>query len=129
MSFYFNQVIKIFIYYRKLFSNLKNVDILKLKICERYKNAFDSNFYNCTISFFNKIGKLYLGLALALSIYRTFISFLYTTIFPLSDLTVWMAKIIKTCNFDPDLYTNNFFYYTSPANRIFVLFQNCLYQL
>ena len=68
---------------------------------------------------FNKVGKLYIGVAFLLSLYRTLVSFFYTTIFPLSDLTLNYVNLVKDCNFDMNDYTKNFFYHTSPANRIF----------
>ena len=72
--------------------------------------------------FFNKIGKLYIGLALLLATYRSLISFFYTSIFTLSDLSNNYSNLITTCNFNSDLYTNNFFFFTSPANRLFCSF-------
>lgn len=72
--------------------------------------------------FFNKIGKLYIGLALLLATYRSLISFFYTSIFTLSDLNTNFSYIVKTCNFNSDLYTNNFFFFTSPANRLYCAF-------
>ena len=71
---------------------------------------------------FNKIGKLNISIAFFLSFYRSLISFLYTTIFPLSDLTLNYVNLVKDCNFDIDYYTKNIFFHTSPANRIFCAF-------
>ena len=71
---------------------------------------------------FNKIGKLSIGIAFSLAFYRSIISFLYITIFPISDLTLHYYKNIQDCNFDIDSYTKNIFFYTSPANRIFCSF-------
>ena len=53
---------------------------------------------------FNKIGKLSIGIAFSLAFYRSIISFLYITIFPISDLTLHYYKNIQDCNFDIDSY-------------------------
>lgn len=71
---------------------------------------------------FNKIGKLNIAIAFFLSFYRSLVSFLYTTIFPLSDLTLNYVNLVKDCNFDIDNYTKNIFFHTSIANRIFCAF-------
>ena len=71
---------------------------------------------------FNKIGKLNIGIAFFLSFYRSLVSSLYTTIFPLSDLTLNYVNLVKDCNFDIDNYTKNIFFHTSIANRIFCAF-------
>ena len=71
---------------------------------------------------FNKIGKLTIRISFFLAFYRSVISFLYTTIFPLNDLTNHYYKNVENCNFDIYSYTKNFFFYTSPANRIYCSF-------